>query len=378
MADARKLVARHARWRHVFALTLPVLAVAGVLASTVGAASGGADPARRPANRTAKQYSVILINNFMGNTWRPVMMRTAELLAKKSPLNSRVKSIRLVVSDNNASSENSAINAAILAKPDILLVDAANSTASNQQIERACKAGITVVSFDVLVTAPCAWKIAVDFYHQGVGQAQYIANAIHGKGTILLDEGFQGVQSVNDWLNGAKSVLKRYPDIKTKTFYGQFSPGGETSGVTSLIASTPKIDGLLTHDYGAYGLEALHKAHRPAVPTAGFSYNISLLTCLKYHAPCLHYSSPTWVSGEALRLGVAVRDGKMGTKARSIILKAPWFTNNHSIKFPASGYPVLDMKKEALPKVNGGIMLPLSPPWAKLSTAEVLKKPHIG
>jgi ribose transport system substrate-binding protein len=375
MAHARKLTARN-DLRAVLAVVVLAAAVLVALAAG-GVASGGTTQAQKPA---AKQYSVILINNFMGNTWRPVMMRTAELLAQNPPLKSRIKSLRLVVSDNNATSENAAINAAILEKPDILLVDAANSTASNQQIQKACQAGITVVSFDVLVTAPCAWKIAVDFYKQGIGQAQFIANAIHGKGTILLDEGFQGVQSVNDWLNGAKSVLKNYPDIKTKTFYGQFSPGGETAGVSGLIASTPEIDGLLTHDYGAYGLEALHKAGRKAVPTAGFSYNISLLTCLKYKAPCLHYSSPTWVSGEALKLGIAALDGKMKGKSTNdeIILKAPWFTNDHAIKFPTGGFPVLDMKKEALPKVNGGIMLPLSPPWAKIPTDQVLAKPHIG
>jgi hypothetical protein len=150
--------------------------------------------------------------------------------------------------------------------------------------------------------------------------------------------------------------------------------------VAGLIPSTPQIDGLLTHDYGAYGLEALNKAGRKPVPTAGFSYNISLLTCLKYKVPCLDYSSPTWVSGEALKLGIDVLDGKM--KGRSpkdeIILKAPWFTNDHSIKFPAGGFPVLDMQKEALPKVNGGIMLPLSPPWATIPTNQVLAKPHIG
>jgi ribose transport system substrate-binding protein len=370
MVHTRKLIGRNRG-----ALLVALLVVAALAAS--GVASGAKTEQRTPA---AKQYSVILINNFMGNTWRPVMMQTAALLAQKPPLKSRIKSIRLVVSDNNATSENSAINAAILEKPDILLVDAANSTASNQEIQKACQAGITVVSFDVLVTAPCAWKIAVDFYKQGQGQAQFIANAIHGKGTILLDEGFQGVQSVNDWLNGAKSVLKKYPNIKTKTFYGQFSPGGETSGVAGLIPSTPEIDGLLTHDYGAYGLEALHKAGRKPVPTAGFSYNISLLTCLKYKTPCLDYSSPTWVSGEALRLGIDVLDGKMKGKSpkSEIILKAPWFTNDHSIKFPHGGFPVLDMKKEALPKVNGGIMLPLSPPWAKIPTNDVLKKPNIG
>lgn len=359
---------------------LSMVATVAVLASAlvfeVGFASGGTTRIARPTAHAGKAYSVILINNFMGNTWRPVMMRTAQLLGQQAPLKSRVSNIRLVVSDNNAASENSAINSAILAKPDILLVDAANSTASNQQIAQACKAGITVVSFDVEVTAPCAWKIAVDFYHQGVGQAQYVVNAAHGKGTILLDLGMQGAQSVDDWLRGVKSVLAKYPNVKVKTYYGQFSPGGETSGVAGLIPSTPQIDGLITHDYGAYGLEALHRAGRKPVPTAGFSYNISLLTCVKYKVPCIFYSSPTWISGEALKLGIAIRDGKVTGKPHQIILKAPWFVSDHSIKFPAHGYPVLDVKKSALPKVNGGIMLPLSPPWAKLSTAAVLQKPH--
>src|SRR2546428_9145326 len=44
-----------------------------------------------------------------------------------------------------------------------LLVDASSPTALNASIQRACDAGVIVISFDQVVTADCAYKIDSDF-----------------------------------------------------------------------------------------------------------------------------------------------------------------------------------------------------------------------
>lgn len=326
-----------------------------------------------PPMAGANAYHVVLMNNFMGNTWRPIMERSAELLAQQPPLKGRIAGLRIVNTDNSAPAENAALNSVILTKPDLILFDAASASASNQAVESACQAGIKVVSFDVLVTAPCAWKIGVPFYNEGLGFADWMAKTIHGHGTILMDLGTAGAKSSGDWNNGAQSILKKYPGIHVYTFYANFSPGGEQAAVSTLITAHPDVDGILTQDYGAYSLYALARAHHKMVPVTGYAYNESLLACLKYKVPCLFHSSPTWVSGSAMRLGVDVLDGKMKGSPHFVPLPAPWFESN-KVHFANTIGPVYTVQASAQPKLSGGIQLPLSPSWATLKASDVMSK----
>lgn len=349
-----------------------------IVAVTAGAAlagTAGAQPARH-ATASAGPYKTIVMNNFMGNTWRPVMMRSAQVLADVGPLKGQIDGPKLVVTDNSAAAQNAALNSALLDKPKLVVIDAANATASNQTIQKVCKSGATVVSFDVVVTAPCAWKIAVDFEQMGEVAATWMMKETKGQGPIFLDQGQPGAASVAAFDAGAKKVLAKFPGVKIKTYYGQFSIGGEQSAVSSLVATTPDVKGIIGHAYGWPALEALRKAGKGPVPVTGFSYNQSLLYCIKHKADCLLKSSPTWVSGSAMRLGVDVLNGKIKGSPRTIVLPAPWFYSGPNK--PKSSDPAYTIATSALPKVSPAIMLPLSPPWAKLTPKEVLAAPKIG
>ena len=48
-----------------------------------------------------------------------------------------------------------------------IVINAASPDALNGVVKQACDAGIIVVSFDGIVTEPCAWRIAVDFKKMG-------------------------------------------------------------------------------------------------------------------------------------------------------------------------------------------------------------------
>jgi ribose transport system substrate-binding protein len=48
-----------------------------------------------------------------------------------------------------------------------IVINAASPDALNGAVKEACDAGVTVVSFDGIVTEPCAWRIAVDFKQLG-------------------------------------------------------------------------------------------------------------------------------------------------------------------------------------------------------------------
>ena len=63
--------------------------------------------------------------------------------------------------------------------------DAASPTALNGAIKEACDAGITVVSFDGIVTEPCAWRVKVDFKKMGADEIAYLAGRLPDGGNLL-------------------------------------------------------------------------------------------------------------------------------------------------------------------------------------------------
>lgn len=354
------------------ALALTVVACGGSSTdSSTGTSAGAA------TEGSAEKARVVLMNNFMGNSWRPVMMRSAELLAEVPPLDAHVEDLKLVVTDNSAAAQNAALNSALLDKPDLILIDAANATASNQTIEKVCKAGVVVVSFDVNVTAPCAWKIGIDFHDMGTVAGKWMAETIGGEGTVFLDLGQAGAQSAADWADGAKEALADYPDINIKTYYGEFSEGAEQAAVANLVATNPDVKGLLTHGYGPPAQRALKKAGKDYVPMTGFAYAGTVNFCAENPTvPCLIRSSPSWVSGSAMQLGLDVISGKEQGPARFVTLAAPWFASGDVT--PDTKDEVIAVSDGAEPSLNPGLMLPLSPSWAQLDTEEVLQKPNVG
>jgi ribose transport system substrate-binding protein len=317
-----------------------------------------------------------LLNSFLGNTWRPVMMRSAQLLATRPPLSARVAKLKLVTSDNSAAGQNAALNNMLLQKPDVILIDASSPTASNQTIQKVCQAGVTVVSFDNPVTAPCAWKILVDFKTMGVIYAKWMAKVLNGKGKIFLDMGLPGTSTSAEFGASALTTLKQYPGIQVKKYYGKFAAGAEQSGVASLASANKDVKGIISFAYGAPAEKALQQAGIAPVPLTTFSYNEGMLWCKDHHVPCLLGSSPAYISGEAMRLALDVRDGKRKGPARTVFYPSPFFLSGTNVK-PDTKNPVKPVDKYAEPGLDPGTTIPLSPDWAHLTANEVLQPPNI-
>lgn len=89
---------------------LPAIACAVALTATISAAAA---PAAKAADM--KAYSAVLVNNFMGNSWRALMERSAQLLIDKPPLRGRIKDLRIINTDNTAAAQNAVISNLILA-----------------------------------------------------------------------------------------------------------------------------------------------------------------------------------------------------------------------------------------------------------------------
>ena len=131
-----------------------------------------------------------------------------------------------------------------------------------------------MVSFSQVVTAPCPYKVNTNWASVNHDIPTWMANVLGGKGKILFDEGLPG-SPISEASN--IEIEKRpaeFPGIEIVGRYvSNYALGDEKTGVASLLAANPQVDGILTAGYGTGAIEALKEAGRPLVPIVAFAYN---------------------------------------------------------------------------------------------------------
>ncbi|MEW6630044.1 MAG: substrate-binding domain-containing protein, partial [Pseudomonadota bacterium] len=266
------------------------------------------------------------------------------------------------------------LNNIIRQKPDAILVDAGSDSALNPTIKKACDAGIVVISFDQVVTEPCALAVASDWDRIPSVMAEWMAKQLGGKGNIILDRGLAGAPISAQLQGGYEKVLAKYPDIKIVGYYnGNYALGPEQSGVAALLAANPKIDGIMTQGYGSGAIQALKDAGRPIVPVVGFSYNVAAVTCAQTQgAKCILGSNPAYLSSEAIKLAVDILDTGKKPAERSVSVKGDFVTTDpfESQLYPGTKMIKIAIGQNAFPDQAPGLTLPITPDWVEITAAE--------
>jgi ribose transport system substrate-binding protein len=320
-----------------------------------------------------KPYTIYLSNNFVGNDWRQQMERVAVVSVNKGPLKGRVD-LKVENVENTVQAQINSLNNIIRQKPAAILVDAGSDSALNPTIKKACDAGIVVISFDQVVTEPCAYAVASDWDRIPAVMAEWMAKQLGGKGNIILDRGLAGAPISAQLQQGYEKVLAKYPDIKVVGYYnGNYALGPEQSGVAALLAANPKIDGIMTQGYGSGAIQALKDAGRPIVPVVGFSYNVSAVTCAQTQgAKCILGSNPAYLSSEAIKLAVDILDTGKKPADRSISVKGDFVTTDpfESQLYPGTKMIKIAIGQNAFPDQAPGLTLPITPDWVEISAAE--------
>jgi ribose transport system substrate-binding protein len=246
-----------------------------------------------PASAEGKIYKIYLPNNFVGNDWRQQMLRIADATVKKPPLAGHVD-LKVENVETTIQAQINSLTNIIRTKPNAILIDVGSPTALNPTLEKACAAGILVITFDQVATAPCAYKLESDWNMLPAVQAEWIAEKIGGRGKVFVDRGLAGAPISEQLQTGFEKVLKSYPGIEIVGYFnGNYALGPEQEGVASLLAAHPEVDAILTQGYGSGALKALQDAGRPLVPIAGGAYNTASLACGQVKgAQCILESNP--------------------------------------------------------------------------------------
>jgi ribose transport system substrate-binding protein len=151
-----------------------------------------------PAMATPQAPVIALSNAYYGNTWRHQMVEAFEAAAKQAKSEGKIADYIVMNGDGSVAQQNSQVGELILKKVDVLLVDAASETAVNGVIEKACKSGIIVISFDSIANAPCNTQLNFDFKGYKASQAEAVFKMLNGKGNVIQVRGVKGSAPDND------------------------------------------------------------------------------------------------------------------------------------------------------------------------------------
>jgi ribose transport system substrate-binding protein len=198
------------------------------------------------ASASSDKPVIALSNAYYGNTWRHQMVDAFEASAKEAKAAGKIADYIVLNGDGSVAQQNSQIAELILKGVEAIAVDAASETAVNGVIEKACKAGIKIVSFDSVASAPCNYQLNFDFKGYKEEEAEWVFKKLGGKGNVLQVRGVKGSAPDNDMFNAQEVALKKYPDIKVvATVYGQATASVAQSAMANVLPSLPHVDAVL-------------------------------------------------------------------------------------------------------------------------------------
>jgi ribose transport system substrate-binding protein len=210
---------------------------------------------------------IALSNNYAGNSWRQAMLESWATVTGPAVEQGIVAAAdAFTTAENQATEQAAQIQNLILQGYDAIVLNAASPTALNGAVKEACDAGIIVVSFDGIVTEPCAWRIAVDFAAMGKSEVDYLKDALPEGGKLLEIRGLAGVFVDDEISKGIHEGVAENPQFEiVGSVHGDWAQDVAQRAVAGILPSLPAdIVGVVTQGGDGYGAaQAFAAAGRP-------------------------------------------------------------------------------------------------------------------
>ena len=214
------------------------------------------------ANAATADKKIALSNNYAGNSWRQAMLKSWDKVTSKAVADGIVaEAPAFTTAENQVTEQASQIQNLILQGYDAIVINAASPDALNGVVKQACDAGITVVSFDGIVTEPCAYRIAVDFKKMGEIQVDYLAGRIPDGGNLLEIRGLAGVFVDDEISAGIHKGVANHPQFKIiGSVHGNWAQDVTQKAVAGILPSLAEVKGVVTQGGDGYGAAQAFKA----------------------------------------------------------------------------------------------------------------------
>lgn len=298
------------------ATTAAPVATGPTSSSAATAASATFDPADPNSLTEVKgNYKIGLSMSYFGNGWQTENQNAAQALTAVAPFKDHVQ---LIVTQSGADvqKQNAQLNQLIAEGVNAIILFAISADGLNTTIQSACDAGIVVVTYSGAVTAPCAHNITVDDSLLGKVMAEWLVDAMGGKGNVLMNHGVAGSPPATLRDKAARAVFANYPDIKiVAEENGDWSSAVSQTNAAKALAAHPDIQGVWSEAGSDGVVRAMQAQGLPLVPTTGEGTNGWHLMLLDPALAAkgltgMDGSQPGYDSAVALKFAVAALEGK--------------------------------------------------------------------
>ncbi|MEM5427922.1 ABC transporter substrate-binding protein [Cupriavidus oxalaticus] len=291
-----------------FLSALAAVAVAA-LCALPAAAQSSSQPAAQAPQRQLKKVGVTL--GSLGNPYFVALARGAEAAARQ--VNPDVK-VTVLSADYDLNKQFTHIDSFIVAKVDLILINAADARAIEPAVRKARKAGIVVVAVDVAAAGADA-TVQTDNTQAGELACGFIAERLKGRGNVIIQNG-PPVSAVLDRVKGCKAVLARHPDIRILSD-DQDAKGSREGGLNVMqlyLTRFPKVDAVFTiNDPQAVGADlAARQLNRRGILIASVDGAPDIEAALKADTLVQASASqdPWAIARTAVQLGVGMMNGQ--------------------------------------------------------------------
>lgn len=228
-----------------------------------------------------KPMIVGLADGYGGDTWRRTsLVEIQDELSKCS----NVKKFIYTNANGDQQKANSDINSMVAQGVNVLVVFPDFGAAQIPAMRSATKAGVTVVPYLAkpggTTGKDYAANVFQDTYRVGQTWADWYGKNLKN-GNLVFMGGTPGATSSQNFLDGLKAGLKKYPALKLledNYIVTNWNPADAQKAVTGLLAKHPKIDGIAT-DYGVTtmgAVKAFEQANLPIPAMATLASNNEL------------------------------------------------------------------------------------------------------
>src|SRR3954462_13763001 len=220
----------------------------------------------QPVSADTSGKKIAFSNNYAGNSWRQAMIKSYDIVTKKAVADKVVAAADVfTTADKEVPTQAAQIQNLILQGYDAIVINAASPDALNGAIKQACDAGIVVVSFDGIVTEPCAWRVVVDFEDMGMQEVEQMAKFQPKGGNLLEIRGLAGTSIDEAIHKGILEGVAAHPEFKiVNSVTGDWDQTTAQKAVATVLPSLPDIVGIVDQGGDGYGAaQAFAAAGRP-------------------------------------------------------------------------------------------------------------------
>jgi ribose transport system substrate-binding protein len=219
-------------------------------------------------------FTIGISNSFIGNAWRTQMIQMAYAFAETEQAAPLIEELIVVSTGQDVEAQIAAMDNMIALGVDAIILNAATPTGFDAVIRRAADAGIIVVSFDNVVTAPEAILVNEDQVEFGRVMAEDLVARLGGEGNVVMVNGVPGTSVDSDRNTGAKEVFDANEGITViAELEGMWDSGTAQTAMADFLATQPEIDGVWIQGGGPGVIQAFEDAGVELPPMAGEAEN---------------------------------------------------------------------------------------------------------